>query len=91
VCIKEHELKGKEHGGLACGVCGGIGQAEPKTERIAKRMPAILGIVVVVPLMMGIFLAAIFQSPYFSEFLAFAGTTIGTVLGFYYSARRIKD
>jgi hypothetical protein len=91
VCIKEHELKGREHGGLPCAVCGGIGQAEPKTERIAKRMPALLGFVVVFPLMMGIFVAAVLQSPHFSELLAFAGTTIGTVLGFYYSDRRSKD
>lgn len=87
VCIKEHELKGKEHAGLPCGVCGGIGQAEPRTERIAKRMPALLGFVVVFPLIMGVFVAALLKSPYFSELLAFSGTTIGTVLGFYYSAR----
>lgn len=87
VCIKDNELKGKEFAGLPCGVCGGIGQAEPRTERINKRMPAILGFMVVFLLMFGVFLSAVLKSPYFSEVLAFSGTLIGTVLGFYYSDR----
>ncbi|NOS89802.1 MAG: molecular chaperone DnaJ [Methylococcaceae bacterium] len=87
VCIKENELKGKEYFGIPCCVCGGIGQAEPKTERINKRMPALLGFGVVFVLIFGVFFAAIFKSPYFSEVLAFSGTLIGTILGFYYSVR----
>lgn len=87
VCIRENELKGKEFIGLPCAVCGGIGQAEPRTERINKRMPAILGFTVVILLMLGVYLSAIFKSPYFTEILAFSGTLIGTVLGFYYSER----
>lgn len=87
VCIKAHELKGIELAGLPCGVCGGIGQAEPRTERINKRMPALLGFMVVFLLMFGVFLSAVLKSPYFSEVLAFSGTLIGAVLGFYYSGR----
>lgn len=90
VCVKEYELRGKEFVGLPCGVCGGLGQAEPRTERINKRMPAILGFSVVFLLMAGIFFAALSKSPYFSEILAFSGPIIGTVLGFYYSVRSKK-
>jgi len=50
-------------------------------------MPAILGFTVVILLMLGVYLSAIFKSPYFTEILAFSGTLIGTVLGFYYSER----
>lgn len=87
VCVKEQELKDKDLIGLPCGVCGGIGLAEPRTERINKRMPAILGFTVVFLLMSGVFISATLKSPYFSEVLAFSGTLIGTVLGFYYSDR----
>ncbi|HEJ1327452.1 molecular chaperone DnaJ [Pseudomonas aeruginosa] len=87
VCIKEHELKGKEFDGLPCGVCGGIGQAEPRTERINKRMPALLGFMVVFLLMLGVFVSAATKSQYFNQVLAFAAPLIGTVLGFYYSSR----
>ena len=87
VCIKDNELKGKEFQGVPCGVCGGIGQAEPRTERINKRTPAILGFSVVFTLMFGVLFCGIFESRYFSEVLAFSGTLIGTVLGFYFSAR----
>lgn len=87
VCIKDHEIKGKEFSGLPCSVCGGIGQAEPRIERINKRIPSILGFRVVFILMFGVFESAIFKSPCFSEVLAFAGALIGTVLGFYYFDR----
>ncbi|NHN78582.1 molecular chaperone DnaJ [Azotobacter chroococcum] len=87
VCQKEQEVKGKGLIGLPCSVCGGIGQAEPRTERLNKRMPALLGFVVIFLLLLGVFSAAVFKSPYFSEVLAFSGPLIGTVLGFYYSAR----
>ncbi|WPC03310.1 molecular chaperone DnaJ [Pseudomonas benzenivorans] len=87
VCVKGSELEGKVFVGLPCSICGGIGQAEPKTERINKRMPALLGFAVVFLLITFVFIAALTSSKYFSEILAFAGTLIGTVLGFYYSAR----
>lgn len=31
-CVDKNELKGKEHVGLMCGSCGGLGVAEPLTE-----------------------------------------------------------
>lgn len=87
VCVKESELKGRVFIGLPCSICGGIGQAEPKTERINKRMPALLGFFLVFLLSTFVFFAAVTNSNYFSEILAFSGTLIGTVLGFYYSTR----
>ena len=87
VCINQSDLKGKDFLGLPCSICGGIGLAEPKTERINKRMPALLGFGVVLLLILLVFFAALTNSNYFSEVLAFSGTLIGTVLGFYYSAR----
>lgn len=87
VCVKDSELKGQSFIGLPCSVCAGIGQAEPRTERINKRMPALLGFAVVFLLIFFVFVAALTKSEFFSEILAFAGTLIGTVLGFYYSAR----
>lgn len=84
-CIKENELKGKEHIGLPCSVCGGIGQAEPRTERINKRMPAILGFIVILLLIISSMTSAITNSPHSNEILAFSGPLIGTILGFYFS------
>lgn len=50
-------------------------------------MPALLGFGVVLLLTLFVFFAALTNSNYFSEILAFSGTLIGTILGFYYSAR----
>ncbi len=88
VCIKENELKGKSFAGLPCAVCGGIGQAEPKTERINKRLPALVGLLVIFTLLLSVLLCGILQSRYFSEVLAFSGPLIGSVLAYYYSSQR---
>ncbi len=69
-------------------VCGGIGQAEPKTERINKRIPAIVGFIVIFMLLAGVLMCGITQSRYFSEVLAFSGPLIGSVLAYYYSTQR---
>ena len=82
-CVADHTLKG-EHYGLACGVCGGMGKAEPKTERINKRMAPILAYVMVMFLLIGIAVAA-YTDSHFSEVLAFAGTVIGAITGYYFS------
>jgi hypothetical protein len=86
--MKLHEVKGAELIGLPCAICGGLGQAEPKTERINKRLPAMLGFAVVFILLLLVFLAGLSNSNHFGELLAFCGPIIGTVLGFYYSTRR---
>ena len=88
VCIKQSELKGKNFAGLPCTICGGISQAEPKTERLNKRLPALAGFFVVFTLLAGVLIFGISQSRYFSEVLAFAGPLIGSTLAYYYSTQR---
>lgn len=36
-CLRAHNIKGKNHVGLICGVCFGLGSAEPPTEKILRR------------------------------------------------------
>ena len=87
-CIKRNELKGKSLYGLMCGSCGGIGKAEPVTERMNKRLAPILAITLVVALLFLIFWAAFSESTHFSELLAFSSAIIGSVVGFYFSGSR---
>jgi len=91
VCVKHHELKGQGHVGLACGTCGGLGQAEPGTERITKRYPVILSFLIVYPLFIGLFLAAAFKGEYFTPLLGFAGPLLGGVVGFYFNNRAVPQ
>jgi len=86
-CIKRNELKGTNLVGLLCSSCGGIGKAEPMTERMNKRMAPILAIVLVLGLLFLIFWSALTGSPYFSEILAFSSAIIGSVVGFYFSGK----
>lgn len=85
VCVKANEIKG-EHRGLPCGVCGGMGKIEPQTERINKRMAPLLAYMMMVLLLLGITFAATFER-HFSEVLAFAGTVIGAITGYYFSKK----
>jgi positive regulator of sigma E activity len=71
-----------------CGSCGGIGQAEPLTERMNKRMAPLLAILLTISLLLMIASAAVFKSTYFSELLAFGSAIIGAVVGFYFSNNR---
>lgn len=86
-CVKAHELEGDGHVGLPCGTCGGLGHAEPGTEKINKRVQPLLGLLVVYVLLIGVFVSAILQSKYFSEILAFSGPLVGVVLAFYFTSR----
>lgn len=73
-----------------CGSCGGIGQAEPLTERMNKRIAPMLAIFLTISLLMIISVAALLNSQYFTEILAFGGAIIGSVTGFYFSSRQDK-
>jgi len=88
LCIKRNELKGKGHSGIACGICGGLGQAEPMTERMNKRITPMLSLVIVFLLLFLIFWSLIIKSDYFNEVLAFASAVIGSVVGFYFSGNK---
>lgn len=84
-CIKKNELKGKEYMGLLCGSCGGIGKAEPITERMNKRITPVLAIYLICFLLAMIFVAAFLKNEHFAELLAFSSAIIGSVMGYYFS------
>lgn len=86
-CVKANELKGTGHVGLPCGTCSGLGNAEPKTERINKRIQPLLAVFTVYLLLSGVFVSAFINSQYFNEILAFSAPLIGVVLAFYFTAR----
>ncbi|HDS1201531.1 MULTISPECIES: molecular chaperone DnaJ [Shewanella] len=89
VCAKKNELpfwRRRNQHGLLCGSCGGIGKAEPLTERMNKRIAPLLAISLVIILLGIIGVSALFENKYFSEILAFSGAIIGSVCGFYFSA-----
>jgi hypothetical protein len=74
-----------------CGACGGIGQAEPLTERMNKRIAPMLAIVLSVCLIVIVALAAFLNNQHFSELLAFGSAIVGSVSGYYFSSRQSKS
>jgi len=88
-CSKYHELKSKQPlTGLACGTCNGLGQSEPATERINKRVKPLLAMGIIFLVLLFTFVLALTKNQYFTEFLAFAGTLMGSVTAFYFSHAR---
>lgn len=87
-CIKNNELKGKEHMGLACGSCNGLGIAEPLTERFNNRIKPLLAMGIVFIMLLMLFALAVMKSPFFTEVLAFASTLIGGIVAYYFTASR---
>jgi hypothetical protein len=90
-CAKKNELHFWEYRnrnnlvGLMCGSCGGLGEAEPLTERIHNRTPPVLAFILVFGSLIIISLAAYHESKFFSELLTFSSVVIGSVSGFYFS------
>lgn len=87
-CIKSNELRGKKYIGLACGICGGLGLAEPYTERINKRTKPILAMTIVFTMIFIITALAFFNNSHFTEILAFASTLIGGIVAYYFTGSR---
>lgn len=90
-CAKKNELpfwRHKNQKGLMCGSCGGIGKAEPMTERLNKRIAPILAILLVISLLTLTLITTIINSQHFSEVLTFSSAIIGTVVGFYFSSNK---
>lgn len=69
---------------------GGIGQAEPLTERMNKRIAPMLAIMLTAFLLAIISMAAFLNSQCFTELLAFGSAIIGSVTGFYFSSRQSR-
>lgn len=88
VCLKINEVKGKLIFGIICGSCNGIGLAEPRTERINKRIKPVLAIGFMFSLLAGVYVAASLNSAYFHEILVFSTTLLGSIVGYYFSARQ---
>ncbi len=87
-CIKNNELKGKEHVGLACGTCGGLGMAEPYTERLNKRTKPLLAMGIVFIMLIIVSGLAFTKNPHFTEVLAFATTLIGGIVAYYFAGSK---
>lgn len=93
-CAKRNELpfwRQRGQFGLMCGSCGGIGQAEPLTERMNKRIAPMLAIVLTILLVVIVALAAFLNNQHFSELLAFGSAIVGSVSGYYFSSRQNKS
>ena len=88
VCVSNNEIKGKEHIGLLCGSCSGLGLAEPKTERINKRIRPVMALALIFFLLGLIVVFGIFKNPHFPEVLTFSATLLGSIVTYYYSAGR---
>lgn len=90
-CIIKNEIfmlfRFKKHIGLLCGACGGIGMAEPMTERMNKRTKPFIAITTLIILFALIYTAFFTDSQHFSAILAFAGTLIGSITGYYFSSK----
>ncbi|WP_417539065.1 hypothetical protein [Marinobacter sp.] len=53
-----------------------------------KRIAPMLALMLPAALLIMVSMAAMFESPYFSELLAFSSAIIGSVAGFYFSSNR---
>lgn len=73
--------------GLVCGVCGGLGLAESQTEKINKRMRSLSALLLMGSLLAVILFSVIYESPYFSQILAFAGPLLGGIVAYYFTSQ----
>jgi hypothetical protein len=88
VCIKANKIKASPENisGLVCSVCNGTGVAETKTARMHNRIVPTLALLIVYVALVLVFLHASKEN--FGEILAFAGTLIGSVTGFYFGGKK---
>lgn len=70
-----------------CGSCNGVGLAEPKAERMNKRIKPVLALCLVFQLMSGKYVTALINSQFFGEILAFSTILLSSIIGYYYSVR----
>lgn len=94
VCARKNKLpaspnQGAAYTGIVCSVCAGHAQIEPFTVRLNQRIVPVLALMLVYVALALIFAHA--GRDNFHELLAFAGTLIGSVTGFYFGGRREKS
>lgn len=94
-CVKRNEIfflfRLLSYKGLLCGTCGGIGKAEPMTERMNKRMKPLLALFIIIFMSFMVYYFAKTNSEHFTAVLAFAGTLTGSVVGYYFSSNPINN
>ena len=66
-------------------------KADPMTERIDKRTGPILALGTVFTLLAIVAMSAFVSSPHFTQIITFAGAIIGSIIGFYFSGKTIKQ
>lgn len=86
VCIKKHKIENQSSEGLVCSVCGGIGTAEPFTDKLHSRVVPALALLIVYVALYLIFMFGSKEN--FNEILAFASTLIGSVTGYYFGGKK---
>lgn len=87
-CIKDNEVKIQSGAiGIPCSICGGIGSAEPRTERINKRMGSIIGLIVVMMLIALVIITLIGYNQHLPQVLTFSSTLLGIIFAFYFSRK----
>lgn len=94
VCVEAHGLVEDDYGGSACNdaivcsVCKGMGTTETVSLRFQKHFTASLALVFVGLAFVIIVIFGVQGSEHFETVLAFAGTLIGSVTGFYFGGVR---
>ena len=88
VCKRHHKVadtSGASVKGLVCSVCEGWGAIETKTARIKNRVAPMLALIIVYVVLCMIWTNL--ESPHFDKLLAFGGTLIGSIVGYYFGGK----
>lgn len=75
--------------GIICSVCDGIGSVEPFSVRLHKRIVPLLALFIVYIALFLILRLATEDD--FDQILAFAGTLIGSITGYYFGGKRTSE
>jgi hypothetical protein len=93
VCIKRHRLPVQEgtqasYAGIVCSVCHGLGVSETLSVRLNRRITPLLALMIVYLVLLMIWIRS--DSSNSHELLAFGGTLIGSVTGYYFGGRNAR-
>ena len=77
--------------GLACGTCKGLGKTSTHLYNLQQKTTPWLAIGITVASFLLIAIFGLLKSEVFTEILAFCTTLLGTVTGYYFSARNNPD
>ena len=89
VCVRDNKLPAdasdSTYVGLACSVCAGAGSFESTTDRLRRRVVPVLALLIVYLALAMIWANA--DKSTFHELLAFGGTLIGSITGYYFAGK----